>query len=225
MNLSIPDAAAELGVSETRLRKTLAESVVPTQIELRKTRTGIRKTTILSAEAIALLRAHFEAPLPAVANVFEPLASPDCLLEKALQPEEEPEALVVFSSEHSNEAVTYAAVLHAFPAEAAEAPHAPFIAGQTVPLAQFHALLYQHNVLREELTRVSEYLEGCDRLLGEMVRTIATLEERTRQLEPTTAAARRFGNPLAGALRSVSTSVQNALLARNASARPMLKAG
>ena len=64
MKLSIPDAAVELGVSETRLRKTLAEIVVPTLVEFRRTRTGVRKTTVLGEDAISLLRAHFEAPLP-----------------------------------------------------------------------------------------------------------------------------------------------------------------
>src|SRR5450432_1379826 len=64
MNLSIPEVAAVLSVSETRLRKTLSEIVVPTLIEFRGTRTGVRKTTVLDVDAIDLLRSHFEAPLP-----------------------------------------------------------------------------------------------------------------------------------------------------------------
>jgi hypothetical protein len=236
MNLSIPDAAVELGVSETRLRKTLNEIVVPARIELRRTRTGVRKTTVLSAGAIAQLRAHFEAPLSGFANEVEPLTSTDSLAEKADLCGEEteirtdglPDSHLAVSGEHTDERSTTDGpqdLLSSSPPQAVnsgalEGAHAPFIAGQTVPLAQFHALLYQHNVLREELKRVSDYLEGCDRLLGEMVRTIATLEERTRQLEPAAASGRRTGNPLTGVLRSVTASVQNAMFSRTRLAPP-----
>ena len=59
-------------------------------------------------------------------------------------------------------------------------------------------------------------------LCGEMVRTISTLEERTHQLEPARSGPRRAGNPLSGALRCVSSSIQNALFSRTA-AKPILK--
>jgi hypothetical protein len=88
---------------------------------------------------------------------------------------------------------------------------------QSVPIGQFNALLYQHNVLREELGRVSDYLEGCDRLLGEMVKTISTLEERTRSLERSPASA-RAGLALSGALASITAGVQSALFSRRAPA-------
>src|SRR5690242_1477459 len=62
MNLSIPDAAVELAVSETRLRRTLLENTVPTLVEFRQTRTGVRKTTVLTPDAVEQLRAFFAAP-------------------------------------------------------------------------------------------------------------------------------------------------------------------
>ena len=67
---------------------------------------------------------------------------------------------------------------------------------------------------------MSDYLEGCDRLLGEMVRTISKLEERTQYLERTPSSL-RSANPLSGALRTVSAGVQNALFARRATAQPV----
>src|SRR5437016_4124255 len=76
MNLSIPDAVAELGVSETRLRKTLHQIAVPTAIEFRKTRTGVRKTTVLPEQALTLLRAHFQAPQTAPHGSALPQACP-----------------------------------------------------------------------------------------------------------------------------------------------------
>ena len=246
MKLSIPDAAVELGVSETRLRKTLTEIAVPTLVEFRRTRTGVRKTTVLGADALSQLRAYFEAPLPWTAaaptpdtvepagaaveqeaerEVYSPqelrflglapsaydppqtadhsFAAPRSFAsEKAQEPSEETSALTVTSRQ-----------------EPAPPRDSSGGAGHSVPAAQFNALLYQHNVLREELARVSDYLEGCDRLLGEMVRTISTLEERTQQLERSPRSA-RGGNPLSGALRSVSAGVQNALFARAAHALP-----
>lgn len=276
MKLSIPDAALELGVSETRLRKTLTEMVVPTLIEFRRTRTGVRKTTVLGEDAIGLLRAHFEAPLPGAvavrpesgyaaadsdagwsARTGAPVCSPIAREEvsacsaasqitTAFAEEREtysPRELRFLgvesrycdssagsgSQEASGSFVSEQAHDPGEPGSAAglgcrrEAPAPPLTGGSvhTVPAQQFNALLYQHNVLREELARVSDYLEGCDRLLGEMVSTISTLEERTRQLERSPGSARGMGNSLSGALRSVSAGVQNALFSRGP--RPMLK--
>ena len=257
MNMSIPDAAVELGVSETRLRKTLTEIAVPTLVEFRRTRTGVRKTTVLGADAVSQLRAYFEAPLP-----WSVAASAQCAVQTAAPAAEDESEQEIYSPQElrflgiapsgERSSTTTAAIQtyessRSFGAEAPVEPHGaeepqepreetstltvacrqehapPRISagsGQSVPVAQFNALLYQHNVLREELTRVSDYLEGCDRLLGEMVRTISTLEERTRQLEYSPRSA-RGGNPLSGALRSVSAGVQNALFARGAPA--MLK--
>jgi hypothetical protein len=223
MNLSIPEAAAELAVSETRLRRTLLETAAPTLVEHRKTRTGVRKTTVLTEEMIAVLRAHFEAPHgPCAVSPVEPA---------------EPAAAAVAQpgAGASRDARLLPGSLYAYDAEApipdyavdevpaAPAPHQPVLPQQSVPAGQFNALLYQHNVLREELARVTEYLDGCDRLLGEMVRTIATLEERTRQAQPSLSGARPRVNPLAGALRTVSAGVHNALFARGASVGSMLK--
>jgi hypothetical protein len=96
-------------------------------------------------------------------------------------------------------------------------PPRPVVGGaQTVPLAQFNALLYQHNVLRERLSGVTDYLDGCDRLLGEMVKTIALLEERTRQLEPSRATSRATGRPLSGALQALSAGFNTSRFARSA---------
>jgi len=86
--------------------------------------------------------------------------------------------------------------------------------GQSVPAAQFNALLYQHNVLRQELSRVTDYLDGCDRLLGEMVRTIAALEERTQRLDAARSPGTRIPNPLAGALRTVTAGFRSAVFTR-----------
>ncbi len=207
MNLSIPDAAAELVVSETRLRRTLLDSAVPTLVEFRQTRTGVRKTTVLATDAIEQLRAYFAAPCLTAAVPEMPESSKVREEAPRYQAEtvEEPQASMLPFVEEATAVLAPSAV-------------SPM---QSVPISQFNALLYQHNVLREELSRVTEYLDGCDRLLGEMVRTISTLEERTRQLEPAHSAPRRAGNPLAGALRTVSAGVQNALFAR--SAKPMLK--
>ncbi len=208
MNLSIPDAAAELAVSETRLRRTLLENAVSTTVEFRQTRTGVRKTTVLSPEALAQLRAFFAAPVPSPLAVSPPVDvsavrdEPSAYEYRARA--EEPASM----EEDASEPEAYA------PQTASPA--------QSVPLSQFNALLFQHNVLREELARVSEYLDGCDRLLGEMVRTIATLEERTRQLDPAPSLPVRSGNPLAGALHSVSAGLRNTLFARG-HAKAMLK--
>ena len=208
MNLSIPDAAVELSVSETRLRRTLLESSIPTLTEMRRTRTGVRKTTVLAPETIAQLHALFaaatslpEPPAPAEVRNDPPECPPG-----DLAPAPAPVRMFI------DGAVSVAG----------EAVLAPRESMPTVPVAQFNALLYQHNVLREELARVSEYLDGCDHLLGEMVRTISALEERTRQLEPANAASRRTALPFSGALRAVSSNVQNALFAR-AAGKSMLK--
>ena len=208
MNLSIPDAAAELVVSETRLRRILLEHSVPTLVEFRQTRTGVRKTTVLSTDAIEQLRAYFAAPCPSAVDA----AAPDtCTVREdapryEIGPTDEPQA-------------SSAPLVEDIPAASSWNAASPI---QSVPISQFNALLYQHNVLREELSRVTEYLDGCDRLLGEMVRTISTLEERTCRLEPAHSGPRRAGNPLTGALRSVSYSVQNALFTRPV-AKPILK--
>ena len=208
MNLSIPDATAELAVSETRLRRTLLENAVPTLVEFRQTRTGVRKTTVLTPEAISQLRALFatgNAPVATIAAIAATERGSASF--EAPEPEEAPMPSVCpFDEEEASPAMGL--------------PEAP--AAQTIPLAQFNALLYQHNVLREELARVTEYLDGCDRLLGEMVRTISTLEERTRELEPARSPRRAAVNPLSGAFRKVSSNVHNALFARS-TAKSMLK--
>ena len=215
MNLSIPDAAAELAVSETRLRRTLLECAVPTLVEFRQTRTGVRKTTVLTAEAIAQLRAHFAAPMPRAA-MPDPCAA---LHTETLDPAPEPQTAQTTDSCDAPKLMRTVMDFVKSPADAnTDCSDAPAVAipTQSVPVSQFNALLYQHNVLREELCRVTEYLDGCDRLLGEMVRTISTLEERTRQLEPAHAARPVATNPIAGALRSVSAGFQNALFTRAA---------
>ena len=209
MNLSIPDAAVELAVSETRLRRTLLENAVSTLVEFRQTRTGVRKTMVLSRDTIAELRAHFAAPALSASGAVQPVEPPVARAESSIYE---------FRSCTEESAVS----AQTFAEEVPAVRQAPVDPAQSVPVAQFNALLYQHNVLREELTRVAEYLDGCDRLLGEMVRTIATLEERTRELEPVHAISRRDSNPLSGALRTVAAGVQNALFSRTA-AKPMLK--
>lgn len=192
MNLSIPEAASSLCVSETRLRKTLAEGNYPALQQRRPTKTGLRQTTLLPPETIALLRTHFQAlPPPPVA--VQTCEGVEATLSEAL-----------LASGNSTEA-----------AEAAPPRSVP--EGQSVPLGQFHALLFQHNVLREEIARVTHYLDDCDHLLGEMVKTIASLEERTRQLEQVRSGSGGRGNALSGALHSVSSGLQNALLSRAAS--------
>lgn len=211
MNLSIPDAATELAVSETRLRRTLLENAVPTSVEFRQTRTGVRKTTVLSPDTVEELRAHFAVPVPAALT-----APPE------LQDFPREDAQAHDPAPCANDPSEYAIASARLCAESANVPYSPVSSAQSVPVGQFNALLYQHNVLREELSRVTEYLDGCDRLLGEMVRTIATLEERTRQLEPSDGRSRHAGNPLTGALRTVSAGVQNALFSR-AAAKPMMK--
>lgn len=209
MNLSIPDAAAELSVSETRLRRTLLENAVPTLVEFRQTRTGVRKTTVLTEAGIGQLRALFTQPLPDAVTSPLPIDYP-AVREESQTYEFHPPCEDPIVSER------------AFTEEVSTVSHAAPVTAQSVPITQFNALLYQHNVLREELTRVTEYLDGCDRLLGEMVRTIATLEERTRQLDLAPSPARRMANPLSGALRSVSATVQNALFSKTP-AKPIMK--
>jgi hypothetical protein len=61
-NLTIPEAALQLGVSETRLRKTLTETDLETLVEFRQTKTGVRKTTILPPETIRSLDSHYRSP-------------------------------------------------------------------------------------------------------------------------------------------------------------------
>ena len=245
MNLSIPDAAAELAVSETRLRRTLLETPIPTLVEFRQTRTGVRKTTVLTPDVIAELRTLFTAPASQAFSAplpqDQPGTSPPATASGSLLSASESGKHHPLTPSPSHPLTgspwarrdcapdappSSAAGWHGlsepapdWTAEGSPATYPAPSSAQTVPIAQFNALLYQHNVLRQELSRVTEYLDGCDRLLGEMVRTIASLEERTRQLDLTPTAPRRAGNPLSGALRSVSAGVQNALFSR--AAKPM----
>ncbi len=198
MNLSIPDAAADLGVSETRLRRAVTESAIPTLFEFRKTRTGVRKTTVLAPNVIALLRARFEPPVDCASEAtpsqaYMPLATADCC------------------DTANSEAET-----SEMPSIAPDA--VPIITPPTVPYSQFNALLYQHNVLKQELERITEYLDGCDRLLGEMVNSIAALDERTRMFESYAARAGRSAGSVAGAVLSVTARFRNALSARRSDA-------
>jgi hypothetical protein len=222
--VSIPDGAVALGVSETKLRRTLLETAVPTITEYRQTRTGVRKTTVLSVETMAALRAHFERSLQPIAETEETLFVDGRAAREfsgdtdnsepgiALEADPVPTLETVHRLGEPIQEVAQAYV----PGEPQkDAYHAP---NQTVPVTQFNALLYQHNVLREELSRVSEYVEGCDRLLGEMVRTIATLEERTRVIESPRLQKQKIWNPLADALNRVSAGVQNALTPRRPAA-------
>jgi len=225
MNVSIPDGAAALGVSETKLRRTLLETAVPTITEFRQTRTGVRKTTVLSVETLAFLRDHFESALRTSQETdSNPRASANAAAQTVNEFFAEPGVVSLdkptndaFSdAEHSQIAETEIGINP--PPDAGTHPASSPAPGQTVPVTQFNALLYQHNVLREELSRVSEYVEGCDRLLGEMVRTIATLEERTRKIEPARPNKHVTWNPIAGAFSRVSASVQNALFTRRPAA-------
>lgn len=230
MNVSIPDGAAALGVSETKLRRTLLETAVPTMTEFRQTRTGVRKTTVLSVETLALLRAHFEAALNACPNA-EPEPYPD---ESKRSHFSTNETDALDNTMHNDLVTEFMSGVQApncdeisradGMASNNDTPTVNFAGpSPTVPITQFNALLYQHNVLREELSRVSKYVEGCDRLLGEMVKTIATLEERTRMIAPEKTRRAAKWNPFAGALQRVSASVQNAFSVRR-SARGMVPA-
>jgi len=89
----------------------------------------------------------------------------------------------------------------------------------SVPVEQFNALLFQHNVLREEMKRLSGYLDGCDSLLGEMVRTIARMEERMTQLQQARPGSEPAGSPHGNFWRSIRSGIGNPWLAVAASSR------
>ena len=232
-NLTIPEAALQLGVSETRLRKTLAETEFETLVEFRQTRTGVRKTTILPPDTIRDLDGYFRSPAMRGGCPFP--ASPPAWQYNPQADEEAP------STQHKNtawepnsqvrESAEEAAYLEQKRAEknrqreetqtagaefapAQEAiPSASEVASPAVPLAQFNALLFQHNVLREDLGRMQRYLDDCEHLLAEMIHTIVGLETRMQHLEQSRPPDKAVSS-LSGALRAVSQGVQNAFLAK-----------
>lgn len=215
MHLSIPDAAVELGVSETRLRKTLMEGVYATVVEFRQTKTGVRKTTCLPQSSIDALREFFNAPLPDPVLIDSNVRNanqPDN--DKAIPVLDEMETALQRPSQITHDETNGDSVA------VREAAVSYDTAQTAIPAARFNALLYQHNVLREEFGRVTQYLDDCDRLLGEMVKTIAALEERTRSLECMNMGQRKPDNPLKGALRSVTANVHNAVARRPANGMP-----
>lgn len=214
MNLTIPDAAAALGVSETRLRKALSEHTYETVYELRQTRTGMRKATMLPPATIAELRDRI-CGFAHTASIQQDAGGGlgiDCEFPASDR-----------HAESEGDSAVAAVVLQSFPAEPETAdimdatlqPERPQRGGADppesdhracVPESRFNALLYQHNVLREEFTRVTEYLDDCDRLLGEMVKTLAALEARTREAETPLRAAPPPQNALSATLNALSRS-------------------
>ena len=238
-NLPIPEAAMDLGVSETRLRKTLAEGSFTTEVELRQTRTGVRKTVMLPPATVEQLHKHFRAlekngfPLPGSqpsgwqyptrANDTDE----DAEYQESRRVRESAEEAAYLEQKmkeknrHLEDALAAVDSLPPGP-ETRAAPAVGSGSSPGVPVDQFNALLYQHNVLREDLGRVSQYLADCDHLLEEMIKTIVTLEERMQSLEHNRPPAR--SSAISGALRSVSEGIHNAFTKRKpASSRPALK--
>ncbi len=240
-NLTIPEAAMDLAVSETRLRKTLAEGTFPTEFEFRQTRTGVRKTAMLPPATIERLRQHYRAleqtgmpatTVPASAWLYPPADnSSDEETESEYQTSrriresaEEAAYLAQKMKEknlHLEEALS--AVDSLPPAQSLPASAAAGSGSSPgVPLAQFNTLQQEHHALRADLTRMSQYLADCDHLLEEMIKTIVTLEAKMQSLERNRPPAR--SSALSGALRSVSEGFQNAFTKRQtAAARPAPK--